>query len=61
MWRPQLTDPDDEMVFDAAINGQVEALVTHNIRDFEQAARRFGIRVCTPTELLWTLRRKKVK
>ena len=60
-WRPQLMDPNDEMVFDAAINGQVEALVTHNRRDFELAARRFGIRVCTPAELLWMLRRKKVE
>jgi putative PIN family toxin of toxin-antitoxin system len=61
MWRPQLMDPDDEMVLDAAINGQAEAIVTHNRRDFEQAARRFGVGVCAPAELLWMLRRKKVK
>ena len=60
-WRPQLMDPDDEMDFDAAVNGQVEALVTHNRKDFERAARRFGITVCSPAELLWTLRRKKVE
>jgi putative PIN family toxin of toxin-antitoxin system len=59
-WRPQLMDPDDEMVFDAAVNGQVDALVTHNRRDFERAAGRFGITVCSPAELLWTIRRKEV-
>jgi putative PIN family toxin of toxin-antitoxin system len=61
MWRPQLVDPDDEMVLDAAINGRVEAIVTHNRRDFEQAAQRFGIGVWAPAELLRTLRRKKVE
>jgi putative PIN family toxin of toxin-antitoxin system len=61
LWRPQLMDPDDEMVFEAAINGQAEAIVTHNRRDFERAAPRFGIGIWSPAELLWALRRKKVK
>jgi putative PIN family toxin of toxin-antitoxin system len=58
VWRPQLTDADDEMVLEAAINGQAEAIVTHNRRDFERAAERFGIAVLSPAELLEQIRRK---
>lgn len=57
-WRPQLPDADDEMVLEAAINGQAEAIVTHNRRDFERAAERFGIDVLSPAELLEQMRRK---
>ncbi len=55
-WRPQLGDPADEMVLEAAINGHADALVTHNIVDFAAAARRFGLRVVTPGDLLKELR-----
>jgi putative PIN family toxin of toxin-antitoxin system len=58
-WRPQLTDADDEMVLEAAINGQAEAIVTHNRRDFERVALRFGIQVWSPAELLQDLRNEK--
>jgi putative PIN family toxin of toxin-antitoxin system len=51
-WRPQLADPNDEMVLETAINGQADALVTHNVRHFEQAAQRFGLRVARPGEIL---------
>jgi putative PIN family toxin of toxin-antitoxin system len=51
-WRPQLTDPNDELVLEAAVNGVADALVTHNIRDFREAAPRFGLRVLLPREVL---------
>ena len=56
LWRPQLRDPADEMVLEAAINGQADALVTHDARDFAEAAARFGLRIVTPGELLKELK-----
>ena len=55
-WRPQLTDPNDELVLEAAVNGGADALVTHNMRDFRTAAPRFGLRVLLPRELLKELK-----
>lgn len=51
-WRPQLRDPNDEMVLEAAVAGGVDVIVTHNVRDFLPAARQFGVRVVTPGVLL---------
>lgn len=56
-WRPQLRDPKDEIVLEAAVNGRADALVTHNLRDFEAAARLFRLRVMLPRELLKELER----
>ena len=59
-WRPQLSDPGDEMVLEAAINGRAHAIVTHNRRDFETATGRFGIALMSPPELLYRLRREGI-
>jgi putative PIN family toxin of toxin-antitoxin system len=56
-WRPQLSDPKDELVLEVAVNGGADALVTHNIRDFEPAARLFGLRVLLPRDVQKELRR----
>jgi putative PIN family toxin of toxin-antitoxin system len=56
-WRPQLSDTNDEMVLEAAVNGRADALVTHNVRDFCDVATRFGLRVLRPGELLQELAR----
>ncbi len=50
VWRPQLRDPGDEMVLEAAVNGRVKAIVTHNTRDFALVAPNFGLRVLTPAQ-----------
>jgi putative PIN family toxin of toxin-antitoxin system len=51
-WRPQLRDPGDELVLEAAVNGQAEAIVTFNERDLREAKRMFGIAVIRPGEAL---------
>lgn len=51
-WRPQLSDPSDELVLEAAVNGRADALVTHNIRDFARASRQFELRIITPQQYL---------
>jgi putative PIN family toxin of toxin-antitoxin system len=51
-WRPQGRDPSDEMVMDAAVNGQTDALVTYNVVDFAAVGARFKIPVLGPAELL---------
>ena len=53
-WRPQSRDPNDEMVLEAAINGQADALITYNVADFAALGARFGIQVLRPSELLRT-------
>lgn len=57
LWRPQLRDPDDEMVLETAVNGRADAIITWNGRDFAQAAPRFGIAVLSPQDALtrWPL------
>ena len=55
-WRPQLTDPTDEMVLETAISGQADALVTFNRRDFGKAPEAFGIELLLPSAALRKLR-----
>lgn len=52
LWRPQLADPADELVLEAAVNGRAQAIVTHNVRHFLPAPREFGVQVITLAELL---------
>jgi len=56
-WRPQLADPKDEMVLDAAVNGRADALITHNLADFAMVAPRFGLTLLPLGELLRRIRR----
>ena len=51
LWRPQLRDPADEMVLETALNGQADALITLNVRDFA-AATALGLPVHTPGAVL---------
>ena len=50
-WRPQLTDPADEIVLEAAINAQA-SVVTHNRKDFAGVPARFDVEVLAPGDAL---------
>lgn len=50
--RPLLSDPNDEMVLETAINGRADAIVTFNDRDFRPMATRFRCSVPRPVEVV---------
>ena len=49
--RPLLRDASDEMLLEAALNGQADAIVTHNVKDFAPAMP-LKIAVLRPGEIL---------
>lgn len=55
LWRPQLRDPADELVLEAAVNASARALLTFNQRHFVGVAKRFEVEVITPGEFLRSL------
>lgn len=53
LWRPNLPDDGDNHVFELAIAGGAEVVVTRNIRDFTRAELRFPeLFILTPTQFL---------
>lgn len=56
-WRPQLTDPNDDMVLETAVNGNADAIVTFNLRDFQETSRSFACSVIPPGVALHEIRR----
>jgi putative PIN family toxin of toxin-antitoxin system len=56
-WRPQLSDPNDDMVLETAVNGNADAIVTFNQRDFEGIDASFECAVLLPGAALQQVRR----
>ena len=54
-WRPQLRDPGDELVLEAAVNSGADVLLTFNQRHFAPAAPLFGLRLALPGQFLRSL------
>ena len=54
LWRPQLRDPDDDLVLELAVNGQgsgdAVVIITSNQKDFWPQAGKFGVEVMTPRQ-----------
>ena len=55
-WRPRLSDPDDDMVLETALNGNASAIVTFNQRDFVAAIAAFECAVIPPAIALQQIR-----
>ena len=51
LWRPYLRDPDDDLVLEVAVAGQVDAIVTYNQKDFA-GSDKFGIGVLSPLQFV---------
>ena len=58
LWRPLLTDTDDDMVLETAINGRAKVLVTLNLRDFTAAKGIFDVEILSPADALEWLRKR---
>jgi predicted nucleic acid-binding protein len=58
LWRPLLSDPNDDMVAELAVAAECSAVVTHNVRDFVGLGA-FGVEVVTPGQFLVRLRGMK--
>src|SRR5271154_1008496 len=52
LWRPQLRDPADELVLEAAVNGRAAAIITFNSENFGAVPMQFGVEVLTPADVL---------
>jgi putative PIN family toxin of toxin-antitoxin system len=52
LWRPQLRDPGDELVLEAAVNGHANAIVTFNQKDFGEIPMKFSVDVLAPVDAL---------
>jgi putative PIN family toxin of toxin-antitoxin system len=51
LWRPVLSDPNDDFILELAVESRCDYIVTFNVRDFAGAGK-FGVEVITPQEFL---------
>jgi putative PIN family toxin of toxin-antitoxin system len=60
-WRPMLRDANDDMVFEAAVNGKADLLVTFNEADFLPFVYQFNVALVSPREALAQVRNANEK
>ena len=51
LWRPFLSDPNDDMVLELAVKARCDFIVTYNERDFK-GVDKFGLRIIKPADFL---------
>jgi len=51
LWRPFLSDANDELILELAVSAQCDYIVTHNLSDFK-GIEKFGVKAITPREFL---------
>jgi len=52
MWRPNLNDEDDNFVVELAVASGAEAIITYNIKDFNNAELSFSHTITTPENFI---------
>jgi predicted nucleic acid-binding protein len=57
LWRPHLTDVDDDMVLELAFAAGCPYIVTHNVKDFH-GSEQLGVTAITPRDFLELIRSK---
>ena len=57
LWRPYLSDPDDDMILELAFAAGCRYIVTHNTQDF-RGSERLGAEAITPRAFLPILTKK---
>jgi putative PIN family toxin of toxin-antitoxin system len=50
-WRPELSDPEDDLILELAVAAGCRYIVTHNLRDF-RGTEKWGIATVTPGDFL---------
>lgn len=61
LWRPQLRDPNDDMILELAVSGGAEAIVTFNQKDFATVKSLFNIQIITPGQYLKQFLKENLK
>lgn len=54
LWRPSLSDPDDDLFVDLAVASNIDYIITFNTSNFLNA-KKMGIKIITPKEFLLKL------
>jgi len=52
LWRPFLSDSNDDMVLEVAVNSKADTIITFNPKDFRGVKESFDIDILTPKEFL---------